>query len=42
VGGEALRPEGVQYHSVGKCQGGRIGVGGSESTLIEAWGGGMG
>jgi hypothetical protein len=27
VGGEALGPEGVQYHSEGKCQEGKTGMG---------------
>jgi hypothetical protein len=40
VGGEALGPEGVQCHSVGECQGGRMGVGEWGSTLIEAGRGG--
>ena len=35
MGGEALGPEGVQCPSVGECQGGRMGVGGWGSTLIE-------
>jgi hypothetical protein len=38
--GEALRPEGVQYPSVGECQGRRMGVHGWGSTHIEAGGGG--
>jgi hypothetical protein len=42
VGGVALGSEGVQCPSVGECQGGKTGVGGWESTLIEAGGGGMG
>jgi hypothetical protein len=39
AGGEVLGPEGVQCSSVGECQGGRMGVGRWESTLIEAGGG---
>ena len=41
VGGLALGPEGVQCPSVGECQGGKMGVGGWETTLIEAGGDGM-
>jgi hypothetical protein len=44
VGGVALGPEGVQCPNVGECQGGKTKVdrwvGGWESTLIEAVGGG--
>jgi hypothetical protein len=36
VGEEALRREGIQFPSVGKCQGRTIVVGGWGSTLIEA------
>ena len=38
MGGETLGPEGVLCPSVGKCQGGKMGVEGS--TLIEAREGG--
>ena len=40
MGGVALGPEGVRCHSLGECQGGKMGVGGWRSTLIEAGGGG--
>jgi hypothetical protein len=36
VVGDTLGPEVVRCLSVGKCQGGRTGVGGWRSTLIEA------
>ena len=42
MGGEALGSEGVRWPSVGKCQGGRTGVGGWGSVLIEAGARGMG
>jgi hypothetical protein len=42
VGEVALGPEGVRYPSVGECQGGKVGVGGWGSTLIEAWEGRLG
>lgn len=38
MGGEGLQPEGIQCPSVEKCQGGRTGVGGLESTIILAGG----
>jgi hypothetical protein len=36
VGGEALGSECIQCPTVGECQGGKAGVGGWGSTLIEA------
>jgi hypothetical protein len=39
VGGEALGPGDVWYPSVEECQGGKKGMGGWGSTLIEAEGG---
>jgi hypothetical protein len=38
VGGEALGSESVRCPSVGECQGGKMEVGGWESTFIEAGG----
>ena len=35
MGAVALEPEGVLCSSVGECQGGKAGVGGEGSTLIE-------
>jgi hypothetical protein len=42
VGGEAIGPEDVRCLNVGECQGGKTGVGGWGSTLIEARGEEMG
>jgi hypothetical protein len=42
VGGKALVPDSVRCHSVGLCQGRKIGVCVGESTLLEAGGGEMG